>query len=402
MRRHLRFLVPALVVAVLLSGCSLLGGGGGDGYTLTAYFPRAVSLFPSSDVRVLGLPAGKVTSVEAQGNRVKVVMEMNADTPVPADAKVTIIPLSLIGERYVQLTPAWKEGEERAKDGDVIPIERAVVPVEPDEALEALKEFLDTLDPDGLGRLIENADKTLKGNGGRINDALESAGELLTNFAEKDDTIVALLENFDEFTATLRTREGQLGEVMDAFAAASGVLADERRNIEQLVEGLGSLSTSTLDLVSEHSSRLAHDIEVLTRITQDVESNIGSVEDLLDSGPVLVKGLTQAYNPELHAIDLRNSFSPAATEALSAMFEGLGIDPLIVCVPVDVACPAPAGGAGRAAGASATPIGDMLGLLGSPGAEPAPRPSNAERVGRAAGNAGGFLRDAGNALLGVS
>jgi virulence factor Mce-like protein len=394
--------VPALVVAVLLSGCSVLGGGGGDTYTLTAYFPRAVSLFPSSDVRVLGLPAGKVKSVDAEGTRVKVVMEISSDTPVPSDVNVGIIPLSLIGERYVQLSPAWKEGEEKAKDGDVIPIERAIVPVEPDEALAALKEFLDTLDPDGVGRLIENADKTLKGNGTRVNDALDSAGELLTNFAEKDDTIIALLENFDEFTATLRTREAQLGEVMDAFAAASGVLADERRNIEQLVKGLGSLSTSTLDLVSEHSSRLAKDIEVLTRITQDIQTNIGSVEQLLDSGPLLVKGLTDAYNPELHAIDLRNSFSPAATEALGTIFEGLGLDPLIVCIPVDVACPAgTSGAAGRAAGAS-TPIGDMLGLLGSPGAEPEPAPSNAERVGRAAGSTGDFLRQAGNALLGVS
>ena len=61
MRRALLSL--ALVVGALgLPGCGLLGGGGS--YQVTAYFDRAVSVFPSGDVRVLGLPAGSIAEVE--------------------------------------------------------------------------------------------------------------------------------------------------------------------------------------------------------------------------------------------------------------------------------------------------------------------------------------------------
>ena len=394
-----RLAVVALAVLVVVPGCAL-GGGKDGGIRLTAYFPRAVSLFPAAQVRVLGLPAGKVKEVEAQGSRVRVVIEVADDVPVPRRVKAAIIPLSLIGERYVQLFPAWREGQPRAEDGDVIPLARTVVPVEPDEALAALKKFLDSLDPKGLGRLIGNAADTLHGNGAQLNQTLDSASELLTNFAEKDDLVVSLLAHFDELAATLRTREGQLGTVMDAFAAASGVLAGERRDIEGLVKGLGDLSDNTLDLVSEHSGRLKNDVKVLTRATQAIETNIDSVGKLLDSGPVLVKGLREAYNPDLHAIDLRDSLSPAVAEALGSVFEGLGLEPIVRCIPIDVHCPTPAEGASLRSGPG-TPLDDVLGLMGSSGAPDQPSPSNAQRVGGAARSTGRFVRNAGAGMLGV-
>ena len=38
-----------------------------DRKTLTASFPRTVSLYEGSDVRILGVPVGKVTSVRPTG-----------------------------------------------------------------------------------------------------------------------------------------------------------------------------------------------------------------------------------------------------------------------------------------------------------------------------------------------
>ena len=73
--RLLRLSAVATVVAMIASGCSLLGGGGGT-YQLVAYFPRAVSLYQSSNVRVLGLPSGTVDKIEVLGDRVKVTMSM--------------------------------------------------------------------------------------------------------------------------------------------------------------------------------------------------------------------------------------------------------------------------------------------------------------------------------------
>src|SRR5689334_10675173 len=110
MSRAPRLLAAFVLLAVLAAaGCSL--GGGGGGYKLVAYFDRAVSVYSSSQVRVLGLPAGQVNKVEVVGNQVKVTMTIESKIPLPQGVKAQIVPQSLIGERYIQLAPAWKDGE---------------------------------------------------------------------------------------------------------------------------------------------------------------------------------------------------------------------------------------------------------------------------------------------------
>jgi phospholipid/cholesterol/gamma-HCH transport system substrate-binding protein len=343
MRRTAVWVVATALVASSLAGCSLAGGvGGGSGYKLTAFFSKAVSLYNDSSVKVLGLPAGKVTSVKVVGDQVRVVMRINDDIPVPADVQAMLVPLSLIGERYVQLFPAWTHGSTRAKDGAVIPVERTAIPVEPDEALAAVKHLLDSLDPDATGRLITNLGQDLKGTGPDLNGALKSVADITTTFAEKDADLLALIDNFDDFTATLATRDVALGKVLDGFAQATGLLADERKTIESLVKNLASLSTSGLDITSKHATKLDRDLTVLTRTLQSVNLNIDRVRNLLDSAPLLVggpnldgtAGLAGAWDEKYHHLDLRNSVSPDA----AALFRALGLPFDVICVPPTVEC----------------------------------------------------------------
>lgn len=342
MRRAIVGIVVGALAAVGLAACSSSPSGG---YVMTAYFDKAISLYPQSSVKVLGLPAGRVTSVSVVGTKVRVRMRIDKNIPVPANVNATIVPLSLIGERYVQLFPAWTNGTPRAKDGAVIPAQRTSIPVEPDEALAAVKHLLDTLDPHATGRLVKNLGEDLNGTGPDLNGALKGLGDLTQALADKDQQLVDIIDHFDQFTATLATREAALGKVMNGFAQTTGLLADERTAIEGLVHGLASVSTSGLDLTSEHAVKLDHDLTVLTRTLQSVNVNIDAVRNLLDATPLLVAGqkldgttgLAGAWDPTNHRIDLRNSVSPQVAQ----LFQILGLQPNIVCLPADVDCQLP-------------------------------------------------------------
>lgn len=369
MRRRLRLLAAVLAAGVASSGCALVGGG--DTYEVVAYFPRAVSLYESGAVQVLGLPAGEVTDVEVQGDRVRVTMAVESDVPLPSDVRAAIVPQSLIGERRVQLFPAFEQGDELVRDGHEIPIEDTVVPVEPDEALASLKEFLDALEPQGVGRLIDNAATALDGQGEDLGSALDELSELVGNFEDNDDTIVRIAERFDDFTSTLLTRESQLAQVMDDFAVVADVLAEEREEVETLVRSLASLSDGGLDLVSEHAVRLRTDVAILQRLTESIEQNLDGVDALVEGGAQQIDGFIDAYNPTARALNLRNSFSPLVEEALRPLFDEVGIP--FPCLPVDVKCADPVGGLDARSEAveadlarPTTPIEDVLDLLGSP------------------------------------
>jgi len=338
--------------------------------------------------------------------------------PVPDNVHAQLVPQSLIGERYVQLFPAWKEGQPQAEDGheigkDAAHADEVIIPVEPDEALAALDKFLKALDPKGLGQLITNLSDDLKGNGAKLNHALDSVSQLVATFADKDQQLLDIVDSFDKLTTTLRTRETQLGDVIQTFSQASQVLADERQNLQLLLASLSSLSENALALVVKHSDRLHTDIEELTQLAQSIDANLGSVGKLLASGPMIANGLINAYDPVTHSTNLRTQLGPILANLLDPTLLGLlGLPPLR-CIPIDTACPAAIAApsvAGQAASSATalsvpratTPVDDLLALLGAPTAKRPPSPSTSDRVADGATSVGGFFADAAAALVGAS
>ncbi len=76
--------------------------------TITAYFPTATAIYPGDDVRVSGMKVGTIVSIQPQGTQAKLVMHVDRDVPIPADAKAVIVAQNLVAARYVQLTPAYR------------------------------------------------------------------------------------------------------------------------------------------------------------------------------------------------------------------------------------------------------------------------------------------------------
>lgn len=360
---------------------------------VVAYFDSAISVYEAGDVKILGLSAGKVTAVVPEGKRVRIEMRIDDGIPIPEDVRATIIPSSLIGERYVQLFPAWTEGKPQATGRVEIPEERTSVPVEPDEALAALKELLDALDPDATGRLIKNLGEDLDGQGQNLSSAIRGLSDLTRNLADKDEQIVGIIDNVDRLTATLRTREAQLASIIDSFAQTANLLAAERQQLQALVAGLADVAVDAYGLVRDNRANIQADLATLTRLLQSVSANLDSVKALLEAGPLVVAGpqldgragIIGAYNPRYHEIDLRNELSPLAAAGLGQILAALGVPGRTICLPIDVTCAPPAaasaarpqaavagpmvGGASDRAGPEArTPVTGVLDLLGAPAA----------------------------------
>src|SRR5687767_8628504 len=105
-----KFVVPGIILA-LLAAAAFVMFQGEERKTLTAHFPRTIAVYEGSEVRVLGVPIGTVDSVTPSGTDVVVTMSYDAKTKVPADAEAVIIAPSLVGDRFIQLTPVYEGGE---------------------------------------------------------------------------------------------------------------------------------------------------------------------------------------------------------------------------------------------------------------------------------------------------
>jgi virulence factor Mce-like protein len=263
-----------LAAAVLVVGLTACGGGQPHGYG--AEFRRAVQVFPGIKVRVLGVDVGHVTGVVNTPDGVKVSFQIDTDTRLPANVEAAVVPVSLLGERYIQLFPAYTGGPVLAP-GATIPLARTAVPAEPDELLRSLQDYLGGLDPNTVSKFVENGAALLQGNGTSVNRFIHNGTELLSTLNGKRDDLARLIVELDKVTTTLSTRQQAIGQLIRNYDAVSGTLDENRKALEGTVTGLNDAATQLAALLLAHRRPLHSDIESLTRTGQTLVKNVDAL-----------------------------------------------------------------------------------------------------------------------------
>ncbi|MDT5144660.1 MAG: phospholipid/cholesterol/gamma-HCH transport system substrate-binding protein, partial [Mycobacterium sp.] len=137
---------------------------------VTAYFANTNGLFVGDEVRILGVPVGKIEHIVPLAQRVRVDFWYDGQYKVPGNANAVVLSPSLVTSRAIQLTPAYTGGPVMA-DEAVIPQDRTAVPVEWDDFREQLEKLTETLQPtqpggvSTLGTFISTTANNLRGQG---------------------------------------------------------------------------------------------------------------------------------------------------------------------------------------------------------------------------------------------
>lgn len=310
--------------ALALPSC---GGSGPAGYEVTAEFSRAVALYAGADVLVMGIAVGEVSSIEIDGDGIVATMSVREDVPLPADATAAIVPSSLIGERTVVLGPAWRDGDPRLGDGDRIPVERTLIPVEPDEALESVTELLQSLDPESVRRLLAEGAGALDGNGATLNRALRELSQLIPYLAEQDDELLALAADVNTLADVIRARDTEIGQLIRDFATVSGALAEERESLARFLTSLTSLTLQGEALLTGYETSLPEDMDTLASVALTVKANSAAARQLLLSLREFQVGVIEAYDPSSDSVRARVYTSQTLLNPIVEILLELGIPP---------------------------------------------------------------------------
>src|SRR5215208_5412409 len=84
------------------------------GYRVTDSFAEATQLAKEADVRISGVPVGKVKTIEPDKQTGRSEVEIQLDSqyaPVRSDAKAMLRQKTLLGETYVELTPGTPQAK---------------------------------------------------------------------------------------------------------------------------------------------------------------------------------------------------------------------------------------------------------------------------------------------------
>ena len=294
----MRKIISSLVAVGLVAGAAgayALTREQEDTFTVTAEVEQAPNLFKDGRVMVRGVEVGTITMVTPKPHAVELTLEIDEGVSVPADARLSVVPITVIADRYVQLYPAYSSGP-KLSDGDHLGLHRTTVPAELDEVLGQLKGLLDALAPrEGKGKgpvakLVTSLDDALRGRSQELAGTIEGSATVLENLADSDQNITALISNLDSFFASLANRSSEIGLLNERFQLVAEALAADQEHLEGTIENVTALSEQGSALVAESGDDLGKSFGRLERVVETILRHRESVVKGISWGNVIAQG----------------------------------------------------------------------------------------------------------------
>ena len=208
---------------------------GQDKKYITASFPRTVSLYEGSDVRILGVPVGKVESVEPAGTDVTVKMWYDAKYDVPKDAEG---PDHLPGHRRRPVRAADPRLQVRWRSSTTTPSsppQSTSTPLELDEIYDSIDKLTVALGPGGankegsLTRLLNSTAANFEGQGAQFHRTIENLGKFTGTLDNNKEELFGTVQQIERFVNALAKNDTTVRRFNDSLASAADLLEGRAR-----------------------------------------------------------------------------------------------------------------------------------------------------------------------------
>jgi phospholipid/cholesterol/gamma-HCH transport system substrate-binding protein len=309
MTRTARNLLAAALVMILAGGAIVLLRNTEriDRTHVVAYFENSNGIYAGDDVRIVGVPVGRIESIEPQPTSVKISFWYDSKYKVPADAKAAILSPTLVTARSVQLTPAYTGGPVMADDA-VIPRERTAVPVEWDEVRRQLEKLSDTLQPtepggvSPLGSVINTAADNLRGEGANIRDTVIKLSQAFSALGDHSTDVFSTVKNLAILVSALQDSTNLMRQLNQNLASVTGSLANDPDEVANAVHDLNDVAGEVQSFVAENREALGTASDKLAGVTQALNDSLGDIKQFLHVAPNTLQNYVNIWQPAQGAV----------------------------------------------------------------------------------------------------
>jgi phospholipid/cholesterol/gamma-HCH transport system substrate-binding protein len=305
-------IIPGVIVALLATFAFVMFRGE-ERKTLTAHFPRTISIYEGSDVRVLGVPVGTVDTVTPSGTDVVVTMSYDADTKIPADAEAVIIAPSIVGDRFVQLTPVYKGSGEVLTDGATLTEQQTAVPLELDQIYSSMDQLTVALGPTGANRngalsdLLETTAENFGGQGEQFHQTIQDFSKFSQTLDRNKEELFGSAAALEGFVSTLAENDQTVRQFNQSMADVATMLEGERGELKASLRNLAVAMGEVSTFVSDNREILGRNIKGLNRVAKVLVKQRGALDEILTDAPLALNNLYLTYNPQAGTLDTRSN-----------------------------------------------------------------------------------------------
>jgi virulence factor Mce-like protein len=308
-----------------------------QGYRFKVNFPEAVQLAKQADVRISGVPVGKVVNIEPKSGATQTTIQLKPKfAPIPKDAKAILRQKTLLGETYVELTPG-SPGSKKVPEGGMLRNSNVAPTVELDEIFR-------TFDPRTRAAFqtwMQDQAEALAGRGTGLNSAIGNlpsfetdtntlltilntqqgavqrlvadTGLVFDALTERDGQLRSLIENTNRVFATTAARNRELA---DTFV----VLPTFERQSQITLQRLNQFAHNTNPLVNElkpAAREISPTLIELQRVSPDLVHLFRNLGPLVTASTAGLPAIDQVLND---ARPLLGQFSPLLRQLNPALY----------------------------------------------------------------------------------
>jgi phospholipid/cholesterol/gamma-HCH transport system substrate-binding protein len=284
-----------------------------QGYRFQVSMAEATQLATEADVRISGVPVGRVKTIEPDTTTGRSIVEIEMDSryaPLPSDARAILRQKTLLGETYIELTPGSREAE-AVPDGGTLAESQVAPTVQLDEIYRTfdaetraafqvwMQEQAKAIGPYGrdvndalgnLGPFAEDAAElvdTLNRQEGAVTSLISNTGVVFEALTERGDQLRSLIENSNRVFQATALRDEQLKE---AFIALPTFERESALTLERLAE----FAVDTDPLITQlrpAARELSPTLQDIGLLSPDLEALFRELGPLIDAS---VKGFPAA------------------------------------------------------------------------------------------------------------
>jgi phospholipid/cholesterol/gamma-HCH transport system substrate-binding protein len=248
--RRLATTAAALLCLSSLTACEgiyalpLPGGAatGSDAYRVTVDFADVLDLVPQSSVKVNDVTVGAVDKIRLVGWHARVTLRLRKSVRLPDNAVAELRQTSLLGEKFVSLSPPTAEPPQgRLGDGDTIPLRRSGRNPEVEEVLAALSLVLNGGGVAQLKTINVELTRAMAGHEADIQGAIRQLDTFVGGLDADKSEVVRALDGLDRLSARLAAQKGDIATAVEDLGPGLKVLADQRAQLTRMLTALSDL-----------------------------------------------------------------------------------------------------------------------------------------------------------------
>ena len=211
--------------------------------------PNAHGVVPGDDVRIAGVPVGRIMSIKLNGTTPILVVQIDSKyAPVYANARAQLRPNTPLEDMYLDIVSRGSRSAARLGARSILAAERTEAPVDIGVVLDV---FNSDVRPHMATALTQLA-AGLKDHGQQLEETLTDLAPVLRSvrgltieMSERQALTSALVHNLKVMTQTLARRDSQLTGLIHNAGATFQTVGANASSLEQL---LPELSRTLLDL----------------------------------------------------------------------------------------------------------------------------------------------------------